>query len=360
MSDRARIGLLRQAMERRNLAVLLVTRPENRRYLSGFTGSAGVLLITQDRQAVATDFRYYEQVVTQCPDWELFRVGYDFDAKLPALLRELGVQGAPVGFEATHVTVAQLSRWRAALGDSQALLETVELVEELRQVKDEGELQAIRRAVEIADNAFSQVLHELRPGLTERAVAWQMESAMRLQGASAVAFDLIVASGPNSALPHARAGDRIIQAGEPVVFDFGCVVDGYCSDATRTICLGRPEDDQYLEIWNLVQQAQDHALAGVKGGMGGVEADALARDVIASAGYAEQFGHGLGHGIGLAAQENPRLSVTYPGAVPAGAVVTVEPGVYLPGWGGVRIEDLVVVREDGVEVLTRAPKFPVL
>ncbi len=360
MPDHARVGRLRELMERRSLTVLLVTRPENRRYLSGFTGSAGVLLITQERQAIATDFRYYEQVAIQCPNWELFRVGYDFDGQLPALLRELGVEGGPVGYEAAHLTVDRLKRWRAALGDGPPLLDTVGLVEELRLVKDEGELQAIRRAVEIADCAFSQVLGQLRPGLTEREAAWQLESAMRLLGASAAAFDLIVASGPNSALPHATAGERFIQVGEPVVFDFGCVVDGYCSDVTRTICLGEPDDGRYLEIWKLVQRAQERALAGVKGGMGGVEADALARDVIAAAGYAEQFGHGLGHGIGLAAHENPRLSYTYPGPVPTGAVVTVEPGIYLPGWGGVRIEDLVVVRQDGVEVLTQAPKFPLL
>ena len=175
-----------------------------------------------------------------------------------------------------------------------------------------------------------------------------------------VAFDLILASGPNGALPHAVAGERIIRAGEPLVADFGCVVDGYCSDITRTVCLGRPADDRYLEVWNLVRRAQEAALAGLRGGISGVEADHLARSVIVAAGYGEYFGHGLGHGIGMAAHESPRLSFTYPEAVPAGAVVSVEPGVYLPGWGGVRIEDLVLVRADGVEVLTGAPKSPVL
>jgi len=360
MPGSVRVNRLRRLMEERGLAAMLVSSAHNRRYLCGFSGSAGVLLVSGQRQAVATDFRYYEQVQAQCLDWELLRVGYDFDGRLPALLRELGVGGRPVGYEAEHVSVDRFNRWRAALGEAAPLCGTVGLVEELRQVKDADELQAIRRAVAIADRAWAQALDDLRPGLTEREFAWRLESAMRTSGASAVAFDLIVASGPNAALPHAVAGERVIQAGEPLVADFGCVVDGYCSDITRTVCLGRPADDRYLEVWNLVRRAQEAALAGLRGGIGGVEADQLARNVIVAAGYGEYFGHGLGHGIGLAAHESPRLSFTYPEAVPAGAVVSVEPGVYLPGWGGVRIEDLVLVRADGVEVLTGAPKSPVL
>ena len=360
MPGRARVDSLRQLMERQSLALMLVTCAENRRYLSGFTGSAGVLLITAQRQAIATDFRYYEQALAQCPGWELFRVGYDFDGQLPSLLRELGVNGGPLGYEAAHVTVDRMSHWQAALGEDVPLSGTLGLVEGLRVIKDDGELAAIRRAVSIADRAWAELLDQLRPGLLEREVAWQLESAMRRLGASAVAFDLMVASGPNGALPHARAGERVIQAGEPLVMDFGCVVDGYRSDITRTVCLGHPSDGRYLELWNLVQRAQETALAGLRGGLSGVEADQLARSVIVAAGYGEYFGHGLGHGIGLAAHELPRLSFACAEPVPAGAVVSIEPGIYLPGWGGVRIEDLVLVRADGVEVLTQAPKSPIL
>ena len=360
MAGNVRVNRLRQMMERRGLAAMLVSGTHNRRYLSGFTGSAGVLLITEQRQTIATDFRYYEQALAQSPGWQLFRVGYDFDGQLPALLDALGAHGRPIGYEAAHVTVDRMSHWQAALGEDVPLSGTLGLVEGLRAIKDDGELAAIRRAVSIADRAWAELLDQLRPGLLEREVAWQLESAMRRLGASAVAFDLMVASGPNSALPHARAGERAIQAGEPLVMDFGCVVDGYRSDITRTVCLGHPSDGRYMEIWNLVQRAQEAALAGLRGGLSGVEADSLARNVIAAAGYADFFGHGLGHGIGLAAHELPRLSFACAEPVPARAVVSIEPGIYLPGWGGVRIEDLVLVRAVGVEVLTQAAKSPVL
>jgi Xaa-Pro aminopeptidase len=346
-------------MQQHQLTVLLVSGADNRRYLSGFTGSAGDLLVTPERQAIATDFRYYTQAETECPGWELFRVGYNFDERLAEVLDALGVTSCPVGFEATHVTVERMNRWRAA-ANGVRFVESVGLVESLRSVKDAGELGAIRRAVEIADQAWSQLLVDLRPGRTEREIAWQLESAMRVLGAAAVAFDLIVASGPNGALPHARPTDRVVQAGEPVVFDFGCVVDGYRSDITRTICLGRPTDDRYLEMWRLVHQAQAAVLAGIRAGVSGVAADALARDVIAAAGYGDYFGHSLGHGVGLAEHELPRLSRNYPDPLPAGAVVSVEPGIYLPGWGGVRLEDLVVVEPDGVEVLTQASQDAML
>ncbi|MGC8880037.1 MAG: M24 family metallopeptidase [Anaerolineae bacterium] len=355
-----RLRDLRQLMHAHGLAALLISEPHNRRYLSGFTGSAGVLLITHERQGIATDFRYYTQVRQQCPDWELFQVGRDFEGQLASLLRELGVQGSTVGYEAAHVSVETWRRWSAAVGSTATLVETVGLVEQLRQVKDEDELAAMRRAIAIAEQAWSQLLEVLRPGMCEREVAWQLESSMRTLGAEAVAFPLIVASGPNGALPHAAPSERPIQAGEPVVIDFGCVVDGYCSDLTRTVCLGQPSDARYEALWQLVHRAQQAALRGVKAGISGAQADQLVRDVITAAGYGEYFGHGLGHGIGLAAHEAPRLNPTSSDVLPAGAVVSVEPGIYLPDWGGVRIEDLVLLHPDGAEVLTQLPAVAIL
>jgi Xaa-Pro aminopeptidase len=351
---------LRELMAEHKLDGLLVTQPENRRYLSGFTGSAGVLMITSERQAIATDFRYYDQVRNQAPGWELVQVGYDFEGKMLDVLRDLGLGGRPVGFEADHVPVAQLHRWERALKGHLRLVGTAHLVEDMRLSKDEAELQAIRRAVALADEALAHIYDWLRPGVTERQAAWELESFMRTHGAPGVAFEIIVSSGPNSALPHLRPTGRAIQSGEPVVMDLGCTVDGYCSDVTRTVCLGEPADSRYLELWNLVLRAQEQAEAGLKAGITGVDGDKLARDVIQEAGYGDNFGHGLGHGVGLAIHENPRLSFAYPTPIPAGAVVTVEPGVYLPGWGGVRIEDMVVVRESGAEILTGAAKVPVL
>ncbi len=355
-----RLRRLRQRMREQGLAALLISESHNRRYLSGFTGSAGVLLITHERQGIATDFRYYAQVRQQCPDWELFQVGRDFEGHLAGLLRELGVQGSAVGYEAAHVSVEMWRRWSAAVGDTATLVDTVGLVEQLRQVKDEDELGAMRRAIAIAQQAWSQLLEVLRPGMSEREVAWQLESRMRTLGAEAVAFPLIVASGPNGALPHATPTERLIQAGEPVVVDFGCVVDGYCSDLTRAICLGPPSDGRYQELWQLVREAQQAALRGLRAGLSGAEADRLAREVIAAAGYGEYFGHGLGHGIGLAAHESPRLNPTSSDMLPVGAVVSLEPGVYLPNWGGVRIEDLVLIHPDGAEVLTQLPTVAIL
>lgn len=355
-----RLAHLRELMAEKNLDGMLIAQPENRRYLSGFTGSAGVLIVTARRQAIATDFRYYEQVQAQCPDWELVRVGYDFEGKMLDVLRDLGLGGRSVGFEASHVSVDQLHRWERALKGHLRLTNTTHLVEDMRMSKDEAELQAIGRAVALADEALAHICDWMQPGMTERQVAWELEGTMRTREATGVSFEVIVASGPNGALPHLRPGEQIIQAGEPVVMDLGCVVDGYCSDVTRTVCLGEPKDEKYMEIWNLVLQAQEETEAGIKAGITGVDGDKLARDIITEAGYGDYFGHGLGHGVGLAIHEDPKLSFMYPEQIPDGAVLTVEPGIYLPGWGGVRIEDMVVVREGGIEVLTGAAKVPVL
>jgi len=213
--------------------------------------------------------------------------------------------------------------------------------------------------VALTDAAFAHLLAVIEPGMAEREAAWEIEAYMRTHGASQVAFPLIVAAGPNGALPHARAGDHAIQPGEPIVIDIGCVLDGYCSDMTRTICLGEPSA-KYLEVWDIVLQAQEAAEAAIRAGTSGVEADSLARDLIKEAGYGEQFGHGLGHGVGLAVHENPRASQLSEDILQAGMVLTVEPGIYLPGEFGLRIEDLVVIREGGVEILTSTPKAPVV
>ncbi len=351
-----RLDNLRQLMEQETLDGFLATQPENRRYLSGFSGSNGVLIISPTRQVIATDFRYYEQVRQECPGWELAEVGYDFAGKMLELLRQLELGGRRVGFEAAHTSVATLLAWEQALQGRLVLVHTEGLVEQLRQQKDAVEVASLRKAIAVAEEAFEHVLAWLKPGLTERQAAWELESYMRTHGASDVSFEVIVASGPNAARPHARPTDRLLQPGEPIIFDFGCIVDGYCSDLTRTVCLGEPAGDTYLAVWHKVLEAQQAALQGAKAGLTGQAIDKLARDVIAQAGYGDNFGHALGHGVGLAVHENPRFSFYYPEEIPAGAVVTVEPGIYLPEWGGVRLEDMVLVRPEGVEILTQAPK----
>jgi len=355
-----RLEKFRRKMEKIELDGFLVTQPHNRRYLSGFTGSNGVLIITKDKQALATDFRYYEQARRQCPDWELIEVGGVFTEKMLEMLRKMGLGGRRVGFEPADLRVSTLLKWEQALEGRLVLVHTENFVEELRMQKDEGELAGLKKAIALADEAYRRIAAWLQPGLTERQIAWELEVYMRAHGAEALSFEPVVASGPNSALPHAKPSGRIIQKGEPITMDFGCVVGGYCSDLTRTVCLGQPADEQYLTVWNKVLEAQEAALTGAKAGMTGVEVDALARDVINAAGHKEHFGHSLGHSVGLFIHEAPRFSFLYDEKIPAGAVVTVEPGIYIPGWGGVRIEDIVLVNEDGVEVLTTAPKEAVL
>ncbi|MCK6627995.1 MAG: Xaa-Pro peptidase family protein [Anaerolineae bacterium] len=355
-----RLEKFRQLMAEQKIDGFLVTQPENRRYLSGFTGSSGILIITPERQAVATDSRYYEQVRQQCPDWELIEAGYDFVGNMLETLRQFELGARRVGFEPGHISVSTLNSWERALKGRLVLVDTEGFVEMLRMRKDEAEVASIRKAIAVADETLVHVTQWMRPGMTERQVAWEIESYMRTHGADAISFEPIVASGPNSAMPHARPTDRVLQAGEPITMDFGCIVEGYCSDLTRTVCLGEPADAKYLQVWHTVLKAQEIAENGARVGMTGEQIDKLARDVIVEAGFGDYFGHGLGHGVGLAIHEGPRFSFTYPHEVPVGAIMTVEPGIYIPGWGGVRIEDMARVRPNGLEILTTAPKEPVL
>jgi Xaa-Pro aminopeptidase len=340
---------------------VLVTNADNRRYLSGFTGSAGSLLITAGAARLLTDFRYVEQATGQAPDFEVEQVTGSAWPAVAAQVRALGI--TRLGFEAEDLTVDAYDQLKDAVGQAApaALLPLKGLVEDLRQVKDGREVETIRRAVEIGDRAFEAVAAGLRPGVTEREVAWRLEVAMREMGADGLSFPIIVAAGPNGAMPHHRPDDRPIGAGEPVVIDMGCRLGGYCSDMTRTISIGSA-DARFWEIYEIVLRAQQTCIGGLKAGMTGTQGDALARDVIAAAGHGDRFGHGTGHGVGLAIHESPRLSPTAAGAaaLPERTVVTVEPGIYLPGWGGVRIEDMVVVGQDRCLVLTTAHKSPVV
>jgi len=352
---------LRARMADLNLEAILVTQPENRRWVSGFTGSAGTLLVTADQALFITDFRYFEQVARQCPGFTLVKQTKTFKDALRQAVRSAGAK--KIAFESRDVTVGLYEDMREALrghGDRLVaeLLPTSDVVEPLRAVKDEAEIQAIARAAEITDAAFAQALPAITAGMTEIQAAWEIERRMREMGAQNVGFELIVASGPNSALPHARPSARVIQEGEPIVFDLGAMVNGYRSDMTRTICLGKPTT-KFRKVYGVVLEAQQAALAAIRAaGPTGKDIDAIARNVITAAGYGSKFGHGLGHGVGLAIHEGPRLSplLTDPKPLEEGNVVTVEPGIYLPGWGGVRIEDLVVVTRDGVRNLTKSPK----
>jgi len=347
-----RLTQLRHKLAKQELDAIVITQPENRQYLSCFTGSDGALIISAEAAYLATDFRYYEQAQRQAPDFTLAKIEDKFPPRLAELIAETGARR--VGFESTHVTVEQHQRWAEA-AEGFELVPIKGIVEELRAIKDEGELALIRRAVEVSDAALAHIVQWLKPGVTEKAVAWELEAFMGTHGADDIAFDLIVGSGPNGAMAHAEPSDRQIREGELIVLDLGARVDGYCSDLTRTICLGEP-DEMLRCIHALVLEAQEAAEHAMRAGLKGSTVDAIARDLIEAAGHGEHFGHSLGHGVGLAVHEKPRASKTSEDVLRAGMVVTVEPGIYIEGWGGVRIEDLVVVREQGIEVLTTASK----
>jgi len=356
MSDR--LAQVRRRLDELEIDALLVTQTENRRYLSGFTGSAGVLLISRDRSILATDSRYWEQAERQAPALELVRIKTRLEDHIGEILGQAG-HPERVGFESAVVSVDQHSTWSKTNGGVEWVA-TKNAVEPIRAVKDESELAAIRRAAAVTDAGFDFLCGILRPGLAELEAAWELEVFLRTHGADSLAFDVIVASGPHGAMAHHEPGARALQAGEPIVIDFGAKVDGYCADMTRTVSLGRA-DERFDEVYETVRRAQQAALDGMRAGMPGMQADALAREVIVAAGYGDFFGHGLGHGVGLSVHEAPRAGrVDSEAPLPVGATLTVEPGVYLQGWGGVRIEDLVVVREDGVEVLSRSHKQSII
>ena len=339
---------LRRRLTAEGLDAALITHLPNIRYLTGFTGSAALLLMRADDAVLFTDFRY----ATQAPDevGESARVEIDSASTWDRLKRACAEDAdQTVGFEAHALTVRDAGRLRQAVGCTAPM---GELVESLRVSKAPEEVAAITAAADLASEALAEVLPGVRPGQTELDVASRLEAALRRRGSEWHPFQTIVASGPRAALPHAHTTAREIGAGELLLIDFGAQVDGYCSDLTRTVVVGGRADARQREAYEAVLAAQLRARTEIRAGMTGREADALARDVLAARGMAEAFGHSLGHGLGLEVHEAPRLSATAEAVLPVGAVVTIEPGFYLPGWGGIRLEDDVLLTPDGPRTLS--------
>jgi len=355
-----RMARLQAALEPAGVEALLVTALPNVRYLTGFTGSAGVLLVHGHGARLVTDGRYRTQVHEQvdaaglAPVVELTVGGVQAqrralaDAAAGAAVRRLGL-------EADHVTWGAQRRWAEELSAVE-LVPTGGVVEELRQVKDAGELARMERAAAIADAALAEILALVAPGRREDEVALALDTAMRRLGAEDRAFETIVASGPNAAKPHARPTGRAMAAGDPVVVDFGAIFDGYRSDMTRTFCVGGMPTGTLARVFEVVGSAQAAGVAAVRAGVHSAQVDAACRELIAAAGWGEAFEHGTGHGVGLDIHEAPSVAPGSTAILAPGVVVTVEPGVYLPGTGGVRVEDTVVVTEDGCRTLTGFPK----
>jgi len=346
-----RTDRLAAVMKERELDCLLVTHMVNVSYLTGFTGTNGACIITADERLFLTDFRYVEQAADQVQGFDRLTIGHDMAGDLAKRLT------GRTGFEDAHVSVRQQAKLADQAPDGVDLVAAGDPVEDLRQVKDAGELRRIRAAAQLATAALEGVLENGLAGRTERAVALELEQRMRESGAQDPSFPSIVAAGAHGALPHAEPREEAIEAGRLVVIDWGARLDGYCSDCTRTVASGEI-DDEARTVYELVRSAQAAGLAAVRAGAQSRAVDAQARGPIEEAGHGERFGHSLGHGVGIEVHEEPRLSprAEHDVALVAGNVVSVEPGVYLPGRLGVRIEDLVAVTEDGADVFTSFPK----
>ncbi|BDG36745.1 M24 family metallopeptidase [Saccharococcus caldoxylosilyticus] len=342
---------LRALFDEHDIDGLLVTNPYNRRYITGFTGTAGVAVISRDKAVFITDFRYVEQASQQVKGFEIVQHTGPIVDEAAKQVARLGIQ--KLGFEQEDVSYATFKAYESAV--KAELVPTSHVIEKLRLIKSESEIKILKEAAEIADAAFEHILSFIRPGVKEIDVANELELFMRKQGATSSSFDIIVASGYRSALPHGVATEKSIEKGELVTLDFGAYYKGYCSDITRTIAVGAISEE-LKTIYDIVLQAQLRGMEGIKPGMTGKEADALTRDYISEKGYGEYFGHSTGHGIGLEIHEGPALSVRSDVVLAPGMVVTVEPGIYIPGLGGVRIEDDTVVTENGNESLTHSPK----
>jgi Xaa-Pro aminopeptidase len=345
---RRQAALLSQLSESR-VDGLLVTSLANIRYLTGFSGSSALLMVTQRDAILITDFRYQTQVADEVGD--AAQVVIDSESLWNSLWKQLARAGiAVIGFESAYLTVRDYQRIEEG-GSRWQWRPLEDMVESLRVRKDKDELDNIAAAAKIATTALASIIKSVKAGMTEFQVAALLEKSLRDAGSEGFPFATIVASGARSALPHARTSSRQIASGEFLLIDFGAIHNGYCADVTRTFMIGSAGHKE-REVYGIVRAANELAAAGIRAGMKGKEADAIARTHIEKAGYGEHFGHGLGHGIGLEVHEAPRLSRTVEGTVPPNSVVTVEPGIYIPGWGGVRIEDDVYLSSDGPRVLT--------
>jgi Xaa-Pro aminopeptidase len=349
-----RLQTLRSQLKTFECDALVITHLTNVRYLCGYTGTSGLVLVLPDAIYFVTDFRYRTQAQEQVGAHAKIAIAGKGLWKEAARIIDQE-KAKRVGFESEHTSFASWEEIKELLEPAALPVSIKRAVEELRLFKDEDELEILRHAVKIADDTLAEVLEILRPGLSEREVAAAIESGVRSRGASGLSFDTIVASGARGALPHGVASDKLLEHGDMVTIDMGARYQDYCSDMTRTVCLGRANDEQ-KKIYEITYRAQVAASEALRPGLGCQEADAIARKIIDEAGYKENFGHGLGHGVGIDIHEEPRLSRLGKGELKAGMVVTCEPGIYVPEFGGVRIEDMLLITENGAEILTGTPK----
>tara|TARA_B100000214_G_scaffold375551_2_gene362599 strand:- start:6509 stop:7594 length:1086 start_codon:yes stop_codon:yes gene_type:complete len=351
-----RIKNIRNYLSEKKLDGIIISNEENRFYFSGLRSSAGFLFITMNDLYLFTDFRYTELASSEAPGWNIqkitSRLGW-----LPEIIKKLRVSN--VGFESEFITVNTFNLIKDTINSSDVevtLIPTTDIVLTLRAVKDEEEIKLLRKAIEIGDKAFEYTEKNIEIGMTEKEVAWIFEKSVREQNAESISFDTIVASGKNAARPHHATGDSKIEANSTIIIDCGAKYNGYCSDLTRTIVIGDAEE-KIKNIYDIVHMAQLSAIDLVKVGMTGEECDSIARKIISEAGYGDFFGHSLGHGIGLDVHENPNVGPRSKFIIQNNMPFTVEPGIYLQGWGGVRIEDIVIIIDNKTQVISKAKKI---
>ncbi|PRS10196.1 Xaa-Pro dipeptidase [Bacillus atrophaeus] len=343
---------LRNLFKQLGIDGLLITSGTNLQYMTGFTGSAGLAVISEERAAFITDFRYTEQAKAQVKGFEIIEHGGSLIQTAADTINDFGI--AKLGFEQNSMTYGTYASYHAVVNSAE-LVPVAESVEKLRLIKSDEEIKILEEAAKIADDAFHHILTFIKPGISEISVANELEFFMRSQGADSSSFDMIVASGLRSSLPHGVASEKLIESGDFVTLDFGAYYKGYCSDITRTIAVGEPSD-KLKDIYQIVFDAQALGVQHIKPGMTGKEADALTRDHITAKGYGQYFGHSTGHGLGMEVHESPGLSARSSAVLEPGMIVTVEPGIYIPETGGVRIEDDIVITENGCRTITHSPK----
>ncbi|MGN7407909.1 M24 family metallopeptidase [Sporosarcina sp. SAFN-010] len=348
----SKLDHLRTTLRTKQLDAIIVTNDQNRRYLTGFTGSAGTVVVTQTNAFLLVDFRYTQQAVDQSEDFEVREIDrkYLYET-IQQLLDAESIQA--VGFEQHHVTYYVYQQMTNKI--SAKLHPLANSVEDLRMIKTAKEIELIKKAAVISDNAFTHILNFIKPGVKEIEIANELDFHMRKNGASGAAFDMIIASGQRSALPHGVASEKVIEAGDMITLDFGAYYMGYRSDMTRTVAVGEPPE-KLKEVYQIVHESLQRALDNMKAGIMGKEVDGYTRDFIKEKGYGDNYGHGVGHGIGLDIHENIFMSTVSEDILEENMVLTVEPGIYIPGLGGVRIEDDVIITTDGVEIITHSPK----
>lgn len=351
-----RLNSIRRKMASTDIDAVLVTKRVNYMYLSGFTGTAAILFISRERAVLLTDFRYVEQAAMQAPDYEIIRYVSDQFGEINKLLESERIKR--LAFEDCHLSYKLYMEYSEKL-KTDGFVPLGGMIEGLRCIKDQTEIGLIRKAVDIADEVFTHILGFIKPGTTELDIADEIEHYMKRLGAEGPSFETIVASGKRASMPHGVASEKKLEHGDVVTLDYGAIYKGYCSDITRTIFIGKP-DEELEKIYGIVLEANRKGLEAVKSGILAKEADQAARDFIKEAGYDDNFGHGLGHGVGLEIHEDPTLSFRSDMVLKDGMVVTVEPGIYVPDLGGVRIEDMVVVNGDNALVLTKSPKEPIV